>query len=57
MKQKHYVAPEIQVLLARVEKGYQLSGEPNGREPFGENDIDGGWTEGVGGNTHLYTFK
>ena len=36
-------------------EGYQLSGEPNGREPFGENDIDGGWTEGVGGNTHLYS--
>lgn len=49
---KTYVAPVTLVLMARVEKGYQLSGEP-GREPFGETDTDGGWTETLGAGGYI----
>ena len=45
-QKKEYVTPVVTVFSARIEKGYQLSA--SGREPFGESDTDGGWTETLG---------
>ena len=50
-QKKEYVSPVVTVFNARIEKGYQLSA--SGREPFGESDTDGGWTETLGAGGYI----